>query len=119
MHGETLSVSCSVLNDGQLVTNADNWLKDLVPKIQASAAYQQGGVIFILWDEGDESIGRPASDGPIGLIALSPYAKQGYSNSVAYTHSSTLRTVQTIFGVPLLRDAQNATDLRDLFTQFP
>ncbi len=68
--------------------------------------------------------GRPrptsTSDGPIGLIVESPFAKVGYSNSIPYTHGSTLRTMEEIFGVgPLLRDAANQTDLRDLFTAFP
>ena len=62
----------------------------------------------------------PGGDVPIGMIALSPLAKPGYSNSITYTHSSTLRTMQEIFGVtPLLGDAANATDLRDLFKSFP
>ena len=44
----------------------------------------------------------------------------GYSNTIHYTHSSTLRTIEEIFGAtPLLGDAANATDLRDLFTTFP
>jgi len=52
---------------------------------------------------------------------LSPQIKGGgYSNSVAYSHSSTLRSLQEIFGVtPLLGDAANATDLSDLFRTFP
>ena len=54
------------------------------------------------------------------MIVLSPKAKAGYSNSLAYSHSSTLRTMQEIFGVtPLLGDAANATNLSDLFTSFP
>jgi hypothetical protein len=82
--------------------------------ILQSSAYQDGGVLFITWDEG-------APNGPIGMIVLSPYAKgKGYSNSIFYTHSSTLRTLEEIFGVtPLLGDAANATDLRDLFKTFP
>ena len=57
---------------------------------------------------------------PIGFIALSPLAKAGYSNQIVYSHSSTLRSIQTIFGVtPFLGDAANATDLRDLFRSFP
>ena len=78
----------------------------------SSAAYINGGVLFITWDEG------MGGDGPIGLIVLSPGAKQGgYSNSIRYTHSSLLRTIQEILGVrPLLGDAADATDLRDLFT---
>jgi len=44
---------------------------------------------------------------------VSPSAKGGgYANSIHYTHGSTLRTIQEIFGVtPLLGDAANATDL--------
>ena len=43
----------------------------------------------------------------------------GYFNNIHYTHSSTLRTFQEIFGVTaLLGDAVNATDLSDLFSQF-
>jgi hypothetical protein len=55
------------------------------------------------------------------MIVLSPDAKGGgYSNTIHYTHSSTLRTVEEIFGVtPLLGDAANATDLSDLFKTFP
>ena len=51
---------------------------------------------------------------------LSPLARgNGYTNTIYYTHSSTLRTFQEIFGVtPLLGDAANATDLSDLFHQF-
>jgi len=44
----------------------------------------------------------------------------GYSNTIHYTHSSTVRTLQEIFAVtPLLGDAANATDLQDLFQTFP
>jgi len=55
------------------------------------------------------------------MIALSPKAKGGgYANTIPYDHSSTLRTVEEIFGVnPLLHDAANATDLADLFVTFP
>lgn len=82
----------------------------------SSQAYADGGVIIITWDEG--AYGK---DRPIGLIVLSKNAKgRGYSNAIHYTHSSTLRTVQEIFGVgPLLGDAVNATALSDLFAVYP
>ena len=91
----------------------DNWLAKEIPTILASAAYQEGGVIFIVWDEGSDE----TNDGPIGLIVLSPLAKgNGYSNQIHYTHSSLLRTLEEIFQVrPFLRDAANAKDLSDLF----
>jgi phospholipase C len=93
--------------------NGDDWLSREIPKIQASKAYQHAA-IFITWDESE------GGDVPIGMIVLSPFAKPGYSNTVAYSHSSMLRTAQTVFNVsPFLGDAANATDLGDLFTQFP
>lgn len=98
------------------IRNGDDWLAQVVPGILNSQAYADGGVLFITWDEGAGN-----SDGPIGMLVLSPNAKGGgYSNSTHYTHSSTLRTLQEIFGVtPLLGDAAQATDLSDLFTTFP
>ncbi len=97
------------------VKNGDTWLAAAIPPILNSQAYQAGGIVIITWDEG------AGGDGPIGLIVLSPQAKGGgYSNTIHYTHSSTLRTLEEIFGVtPLLGDAANATDLSDLFTVFP
>ena len=89
----------------------DTWLSQNLPTILNSPAYQNNGAVFITWDEGANG-----SDGPIGMIIVSPLAKVNYANSIYYTHSSTLRTMQQIFGVrPFLRDAANATDLSDLF----
>jgi len=53
------------------------------------------------------------------LEVLSPFAKVGYQNTIHYTHGSLLRTVEEIFGLPLLGDAKNQTDLSDLFARFP
>jgi len=104
---------CKPLHDR--VWQGDTWLSTEVPKILASRAYANNGALFILWDEAE------TGDGPIGMIVLSPKAKGGgYQNSIHYTHSSTLRTVEEIFGVmPLLGDAANATNLSDLFVSFP
>jgi PKD repeat protein len=95
---------------GSLITQADTWLSNNIPIIMNSQAYSNNGVIFIAWDQGQ------GGDGPIGMIVLSPLAKAGYSNTIYYTHSSTLLTLQELFNVgPLLGDAANATDLSDLF----
>jgi hypothetical protein len=106
------SVGCDTLDE---VKNGDTWLSEQVPMIMSSSAYQDGGVLFITWDESEDG------DNPIGMIVLSPFAKgSGYTNSIPYTHSSTLRTIQEIFNItPLLGDAAQATDLSDLFRVFP
>ncbi len=102
---------------GNTTRQGDDWLATWVPKIQASSAYQDDGAIFITWDEAGTADSCPSADCPIGMIVLSPLARGGgYTNTVAYDHSSTLRTVEEIFGVsPFLRAAASATDLSDLF----
>jgi hypothetical protein len=96
------------------IANGDGWLSQVVPKILASQAFKAGGALFITWDESE------GSNVPIGFIALSPLVKEGYSNTVAYTHSSTLRSIEEIFGLsPFLGAAASANDLSDLFRSFP
>ncbi len=98
-----------------VVRTGDEWLSLWVPRILASRAWKQGGALFITWDEGEGS-----SDGPIGMILLSPFARKGFASNTRWTHSSLLRTVQEIFDVgPLLCDAAAAKDLSELFVAFP
>ena len=98
-----------------VVGAGDAWLSQWIPRILASKAWKQGGALFITWDEGEGS-----SDGPIGMMVLSPFARKGFASNTRWTHSSLLRTVQEIFGVgPLLCDAAAAKDLSELFVAFP
>ncbi|MGZ6142163.1 MAG: alkaline phosphatase family protein [Myxococcales bacterium] len=101
------TVGCASLDS---VKNGDSWLSREVPKILASSQFQSGGALFITWDESE------ASEAPMGMIVLSPFAKAGYASTVALTHSSTLRTFEEIFGLsPFLGGAAEAADLSDLF----
>jgi hypothetical protein len=96
------------------VEQGDTWLSTAVPPILASKAYTTSGAVFIAWDF--------ASTGymPIGFIALSPKVKPGFAGTATLSASSTLLTLQEIFGVgPDLGDAKNAADLRGLFESFP
>ncbi len=97
------------------IKTGDTWLSTIIPGIMASSAYQQSGAIFISWDEGTDLPNNVDSNGPIGLIVLSPFVKSGYASTVRTDHNSTLLTFEEIFGVPALRNAACATDLRDLF----
>lgn len=118
MHGEVFGTTCQALI-ADTIKLGDDWLSKEVPKIVASQAYQDGGALFIVFDEGDESLGSEAEDGPIPMFVLSPNVKKGYSSPTAFTHSSMLRTWQTIFGVPYLRGAKTSNDLSEMFTSFP
>jgi phosphatidylinositol-3-phosphatase len=98
----------------------DQWLKENVRLITNSPEYKKAGVLFIVWDEAEDS--GAYSDGPIGMFILSPFAKghgrHEYQNYIHYDHSSMLKTEEEIFGLqPLLGAAANPAtkDLRDLF----
>ncbi len=117
MHG--WAFGCGTQNFSE-ISAGDTWLKSEVPRILASDAYKKNGLLLILWDEGDESLLRHASDGPVPLLVLSPKAKVGFTSTSTLTHSSTLRTLQEIFGVgPLLRDAAHAKNLSEFFMSYP
>jgi phosphatidylinositol-3-phosphatase len=112
---------CSANEPTDNTLRGDTWLKQNVPLITESAEYKEGGALFIVWDEAEDS-GKKFSDGPIGMFLLSPFAKGGgkreYSNQIHYDHSSTLKTLQEIFHVePLLGAAADpeTKDLSDLF----
>lgn len=112
---------CSDMHDAvgcpsiDTVANGDAFLARTVPMIMDSAAYKDGGVIFVVWDE-SESRGDP----PIGLLAISSLAKPGHAGTVPYNHSSLLRTLQDILGVrPYIRAATDAVPVSDLFVQYP
>ncbi len=111
---------CDASEPSDNTLRSDRWLEQNVPLILESKEYKQGGALFIIWDEAEDS--GAFSDGPIGMFILSPFAKGGgkeaYSNAVHYDHSSTLKTLQEIFGVgPLLGAAADPAtkDLSDFF----
>lgn len=85
------------MHDGS-IEEGDAWLANEIPKIMATDAYQKGGVIFLLWDEGG---GYPAGDDP-PFIAISPNIKVGYHSQADYDTSSYLKTVQAVLGVNTL-----------------
>jgi len=95
------------------IRNGDNWLAQEIPRIMNSQAYSNNGAIFLTWDESN----LPPTASPIGMIVMSPLAKgHGYFNTNYYTHASTLRTMQEIFGVrPFLYGAHSVGSLADLF----
>ncbi len=109
MHG---SLTTSTVTN---LANGDAWLSTNVPPILASSAFTSGGLLVVVWDEDDLS-GVIAPDDPIGLIVMSPYAKQsGYVSAVHADHSSLLATIEDGLGLSRLGSAVSATPLTDFF----
>jgi hypothetical protein len=98
----------------QNLANGDMWLSQEVPKILASPAYTDGGLVVIVWDEDDLS-GLFAPDDPIPFIAVSKLAKSAYTSTVKGDHYALLATIEDGLGLPRLGNAIGATPLVDLF----
>jgi hypothetical protein len=109
--------------DQARIAQGDNFLRIVIPMIMASQAYQNDGAIVLWWDESEpDGVGNQNDfNHTIPEFVISPDAHPNvnglpYSNTINYTHSSDLLTMQEIFQVGgVLRDAANATDLSDLF----
>lgn len=92
--------------DSDLIHAGDTWLSETMPSLLAFAS-AHAAIVFLVWDEGDAT-------GHMPFLALGPAAKPGYAGAVSYTHSSVLKTVEEILGVPLLPTVASANDLGDL-----
>jgi phosphatidylinositol-3-phosphatase len=86
--------------DQSAIAVGDNFLATVIPQIMASKAYQNNGVIIIWWDETE---GGDGLDRTIPEIIISPLAKgNAYASSVPMSHSSDIKTVEEILGLPLI-----------------
>ena len=100
------------MHDGS-VAAGDAWLSHEVPQILASDAYRNGGVLFLLWDEGSNQ----GDDPP--FIAVSPNAQHGYTSQAPYDTSAFLKTTQAILGVeslPCATSPEAVPVMSDLFS---
>jgi hypothetical protein len=107
------------------LVSADAFLKTWIPKITASPAYADGGLVIVTFDEAEDDASdccgepmgpnTPNNGGPepgngggrIGAVLLSPYIKPGSVNETPYNHYSLLRSTEDLFGLPHLAYAAN------------
>ena len=99
------------MHDGS-VQQGDAWLAAQVPKLMASDAYQNGGVLFLTWDEGSDQTDDPP------FIVVSPNVAAGTTSVTDYDTSSFLMTAQKILGLeslPCAAAPQTVSAMDDLF----
>lgn len=90
----------------QNIKNGDTWVGPAVNAILGSAAYKQGGLIVVVWDEDDLSGSGIGTDDPIPIFLMSPYAKSGgYVSKPKADHYSLLATIEDGLGLPRLGKA--------------
>ena len=109
---------CNDMHDCPVGTG-DRWLKTWVPTILQSPAWKDSGALFITFDEGSGTGGccQNAAGGRIATLVISPLGHTGFSSNVPYTHYSLLRTIETAWQLPLLRqaDCDCALPMADFF----
>jgi len=86
---------------------ADAWLSQTVPTILSSNAWQDGGMLVITWDEGEDS-----ANSVLTLIIRPDPAT--HTSAKPYDHYSLLATIEDELGVARLGQAAHATPMTDL-----
>jgi hypothetical protein len=86
----------------------DGFLQDLVPRILASSAWRQNGLLMITWDEDDNGGGG----NHVMTLVISPHLKARVITS-PHDHYSLLATVEDTLGLTRLGHAATATPFKD------
>ncbi len=94
------------------ISVGDNFLKGFVPKILNSSAWNTGGVLFIIYDEGSTNTG---GGGVVATAVISNYALRGKTSAVSHNHYSLLKTVEDAWGLPCLINSCAANNLTEFF----
>jgi len=105
------------------LNSADAFLRQWVPQILSSPAYQRDGLLLILFDEAEFSASSadtsaccneipgpnsplPGIAGPgggrVGAVVLSKFVRAGSVVTTPYNHYSLLRTIEDLFGLDQL-----------------
>jgi hypothetical protein len=111
------------------LVSADAFLRQWVPQILASPAYQRDGLLLILFDEAEFSGSNPDSSaccneipgpnsplpgitgpggGRVGAVILSKFVRPGTLVTTPYNHYSLLRTIEDLFALDHLGFAGQA-----------
>jgi phosphatidylinositol-3-phosphatase len=113
-------------SESDAMAQADAFLKQYVPMITSSPAFQADGLLVVTWDEGYDPFGccgEPAQDpdgsfpggvagspgtggGQVGAVAISRFITPGTVSSAQYKHYSLLASIEDLFGLPRLAEAR-------------
>jgi hypothetical protein len=106
------------MHDGS-TAEGDRWLAAFVPALLASAAWRDGGVLVVTWDEGTTNKGccGAAGGGHVPLIVASANGPRGYRAGAASNHYGLLGTIEGLWGLGRLAHAGDAgpASLADMF----
>jgi hypothetical protein len=114
--------------DHKIIRLGDDYLKETVAKIMASAAWQENSAIAIVWDEDDYSGFAGCCGSPVGTgggvlggarapaIVINSRQVAPVASAHPYNHYSLVATIEALWGLPCLGKACAIGD-DDLMTE--
>ncbi|HLZ69314.1 MAG TPA: alkaline phosphatase family protein [Dehalococcoidia bacterium] len=100
------------------LSEGDAWLRQLVPQLLATPAFQPGGagLLIVTTDEGttDDGCCGDAAGGHIATILVSPLLPPATVIDTPVSHYGVLRLIEDNWGLPPLGDAARAVSGADL-----
>ena len=99
------------------IQSGQSKMSDVIAKLMASSVWQQSA-FFLTYDEGGgffDHVAPPQLDAyglgfRVPTIVVSPWAKRGYVSGQLYEHSSILKFVERLFGLPTLASVNHQFD---------
>jgi acid phosphatase len=109
------------------VADADAWVKNNIDPLLKSAAFQQNGLLIIIYDEAELSdtsngFGPTGGGGHVFALLLGAGVKAGYqapAGGSVYDHRSLLRLTMDALGATSPSPAASAAQMAEFFTQYP
>jgi len=105
---------CNDAHDCPLAT-ADGWLKTNIAPLIASAEFQTGGLLIIVFDESGSD--NTHGGGRVAWVAVSPeFSNPGFQSTTFYQHQSTLRLMMQGLGLTTYPGkAKKAANMAEFF----
>ena len=101
-------------HDGTL-QQADTWLRNNIAPLLNNSAFQQDGILIIVFDEAQSSDGSHGG-GHVATVVVGPNVIRGGRSSVFHQHQSLLRTIGKAVGLTSFPGlAGTSNDLGELF----
>jgi len=107
-------ITPGLCHDGHDCSNSvvDGWLAQTVPLILNSSAWQDNGVLFITWDEGEDNANS------VLTLVIHP-DPVNHQSQASYDHYSLLATIEDRLGVARLGQAAQVDAMTDLMAVKP
>jgi hypothetical protein len=101
------------------LAQADGWLKTHIGPLLSNPAFQQDGILIIVFDE-SSSTDAAHGGGHIAAVVVGPGVKRGFKSTTFYQHQNLLRAILDAVGVRSYPGAAaTAKDMSDVFGSAP